>query len=61
MRNKSCERQVCHSTVMRGRNVSIEVKIDLRNQIPLTYGSDLDMEQGTWNRAQQSQCVLWNS
>ena len=38
--------------VMRGRNVSMEVKRSLRNSIlpTLTYGS----ETWTWNRAQQS-------
>ncbi len=38
--------------IMEGRNVSMEVKRDLRNNLlpGLTYGS----ETWTWNRAQQS-------
>ncbi len=45
--------------VMKGRNVSMEVKRGLKNSIllpTLTYGS----ETWTWNMAQQSRvCVLW--
>ena len=44
--------------VMRGKSVSMEVKRGLRNSIllpTLTYGS----ETWTWNRAQQSECMLW--
>ena len=44
--------------VMRGRNVSMEVKRGLRNSIllpTLTCGS----ETWRWNRVQQSRVVLW--
>ncbi len=44
--------------VVKGRSVSMEVKRGLRNSVllpTLMYGS----ETWTWNRTQQSKCILW--